>query len=331
MAGGTHRFAHPDLANTRGDGGQHDVHDSHATYHQSQHRDEQQNCGQRVRGFAGNTQQLSQVVDLVHGLRTMSRLESCENLFRRSRHLPRIGDREEQLLHFVACHEKAGYGVRNQDRLFRNFRLPKVSTRSLKTPTMTNGSPSSFISWPTAARSPVKPYSQVHRDYRHFAACADIALIEKASGQDLQIAYPLVLRRHAENEHISLFAAGNGDAVVQLEHGRRRGDAGYLTADRVHIFKREIVAGSAPVDAAALVVRHHHVGADGLDLAQDVFLPCEPDGDHQNERCGANHHAKSCQHEPRLLGAKGLDCDTDGLAENQLGMGCPLAALIAMR
>ena len=164
-------------------------------------------------------------------------------------------------------------------------------------------------------------------DDADLVARLDIAVVKKTSGQDLQIAYEEISPADAKHHDVALFAAGHGYVIVILDHGRGVADAGNALAHRTQVVEgQEVAGGVAIIDAAAGILGHHHVGADVLNLLQQVLLSGQPDGDDQDERRRPDHHAQRGQDETDLADAEGLDGDTEGLAEDQLGIS-PLLAV----
>jgi hypothetical protein len=56
-----------------------------------------------------------------------------------------------------------------------------------------------------------------------------------------------------------------------------------------------------------------------LDLVKDILLARHADGDHEDQRGRADHHAKSGESEAQFVAAESVIAKTDDLAENQLG------------
>ena len=77
----------------------------------------------------------------------------------------------------------------------------------------------------------------------------------------------------------------------------------------------------------ALIFRFNLVGADRLNLVEHILLAGHADGDHQDQRGGADHHAQSGQREPHFIAAESLVGETQDLAVNQLG-GCRSGAVV---
>ncbi len=63
--------------------------------------------------------------------------------------------------------------------------------------------------------------------------------------------------------------------------------------DRLHIVDGQCVtAGVGDAFPTALVFRINPIGANGLNLVQEVLLPSKTDGGHQNQGGSADHHAE---------------------------------------
>ena len=92
---------------------------------------------------------------------------------------------------------------------------PKVSTRSRKVPMTVKGSPLSLISWPDSRIGrTVECGGQLLRDDRDLVARLGIGIVEEAARQHFQVANIQILPGNAEHQDVTLFAAGNRDAVV---------------------------------------------------------------------------------------------------------------------
>jgi hypothetical protein len=68
----------------------------------------------------------------------------------------------------------------------------------------------------------------------------------------------------------------------------------------------------------ALILRVDQVGPDGLDLVQHILLAGHADGDHQNERGGADHHAQRGQKKSHLVAHEGLVSEAENLAQRHV-------------
>ena len=84
---------------------------------------------------------------------------------------------------------------------------------------------------------------------------------------------------------------------------------------RLHILDRHGIGRGVDALRSALVVGINHVGADGLQLAQDVLLSREPDRGHQNHRGRAHRHGQRRERELKFVAAEGVVGEVQDLAE----------------
>ena len=110
---------------------------------------------------------------------------------------------------------------------------------------------------------------------------------------------------------VALLATADGNAVVQRNHRRRGNDPRHLLQHRVHVIDGQQIGGHVAL-RSALVFGIDQVGPNRLNLVQHVLLARHPDGDHQNQRSRANHHAQRRQRETHLVAAESVV----GKAEN---------------
>ena len=138
----------------------------------------------------------------------------------------------------------------------------------------------------------VELLGQILRDDADFVVGLRILLVEETSGEHDQVAHLQVLGIHTHDLKVAFLAVPDGNALVQRNHRRRGGDAGNLLLHRQHVVDGErVVAGVGDALSAAFVLRVDQVGADRLNLIENVLLPGEADGRHQDQRRGADHHA----------------------------------------
>jgi hypothetical protein len=105
-----------------------------------------------------------------------------------------------------------------------------------------------------------------------------------------------------------------------LGDGRRSHDTGDDFLDGVEVIDGERVrVGVADVRGAAEVFRRDFVGADGLDLVEDELAASHANGDDENERRRADHHAQCSQDEAHFVAAKSIVGKRDDLADGHVG------------
>ena len=79
-----------------------------------------------------------------------------------------------------------------------------------------------------------------------------------------------------------------------------------------------VVSGVGDALASTLILSIDEVGADSLNLIEDVLLPCKPDGGHQDQGCRANYHAERGQGEPHLVADKRVVGKTEDLTQREV-------------
>ena len=110
-------------------------------------------------------------------------------------------------------------------------------------------------------------------DDRDFVTRLGIGIVEEAARQHFQVANVKILPGNAERQDVALLAAGDGNAVVVFDQRRSVADTRYLLAYGIQIVEGEKVAVDvAAVNAAAGILGDHHVGADVLNLLQQILL-----------------------------------------------------------
>ena len=74
-----------------------------------------------------------------------------------------------------------------------------------------------------------------------------------------------------------------------------------------------------PRDRATVVLQLDLVGANAGELVERILLSCGSERGHEDDGCGADHHAQHGQEEARLTGTKAVDRQPDDLAEHHGG------------
>ena len=131
--------------------------------------------------------------------------------------------------------------------------------------------------------------------------------VEKSSREHYQISHDPVLGIHPEDLNVPFLSSTNGNSFAQRNHGRCGDDAGHVFLRRLHVGEGKWVGrhvGDAL--AAADVLGINEIGADSLDLVQHVLLAGHADGDYQDQRRRANHHAQRGQREADFVATKGV-------------------------
>src|SRR5229473_5855274 len=140
-----------------------------------------------------------------------------------------------------------------------------------------------------------------------FVARLRVLFIEETARENDQVAHKLVFGINPQNPHVAFLAAADGDAFIEGHDRRRVHNSRYLNEHGIHIFYGERVrVDIGDALSAAHVLRENQVGADGLDLVQDVLLTGHANGDYENQRCGPYYHAESSQRKTYFVAAKGV-------------------------
>ena len=133
------------------------------------------------------------------------------------------------------------------------------------------------------------------QDDRSLGVRFGVLLIEEAAGGDAQVAHHLVLRGDAEQHRLLGDSAAHADAVVELQHRRRRHDARHLDDHGTHIVAGHQVgrAGVIRPDHIASGVHHLHlVGADAGDGIERILLAGIADRVDEHDRGRTDNHAQ---------------------------------------
>ena len=127
----------------------------------------------------------------------------------------------------------------------------------------------------------------------------------------------MVFGINAQNPNVALLAAADGDAFIEGHYRRSVHDSGHLDEHGIHIVYGERVrVDIGDALSAAYVLRENQVGADGLDLIQDVLLAGHADGNYENQRCGTDYHAEGGQGETYFVAAKGVIGESQDFSES---------------
>ena len=236
-----------------------------------QHEDERQRVGNSSR----HGKQLGQVLHAVDRLRTMPRLQHALDGRGRRDHILRSGHGKIDLIHRCRRHEEAADRVRNQHGVFLNFRLPEgvhaflehAHDRERKTAAQLDD-----LADRTGART-VEFLRQLLGDHARLC-CGRRSLRNRRSvRQELSDCARADTRGRRRGPGCRFACPPPTLMRSSKRHGGRRGhDAGDLLAHRLHILHGHGVGRRVDALRSALVVGINHVGADGLQLAQDVLL-----------------------------------------------------------
>ena len=168
-------------------------------------------------------------------------------------------------------------------------------------------------------RAAVKALGQLLGQQGDLLAEVDVAGVEKPAGEHHQVAHRLVVFVGADDQQTSLLLAVDQHAVVVVHRCRWRRRCGRPAA-RARPARRPVLTKSASTSAddllrADFVGREDHVRTHAFDLFQDVIAAGERDGDHQDDRGGADDHAESREERTHGIAAQGLEAETQRFAE----------------
>ncbi len=140
--------------------------------------------------------------------------------------------------------------------------------------------------------------------------------VEEASCEHHQVANAQVLGIHTEDGDVTFPATADRYALVEVDHRRGSGHAGHFLLHRLQIFDGQGVRrGAADALRAPLILCVNQVGTDRLNLVEYVLPAGHADGDNQNQRGGADHHAQGGEGEAHLITAESVEGKAENLAE----------------
>ncbi len=70
---------------------------------------------------------------------------------------------------------------------------------------------------------------------------------------------------------------------------------------------------------APWVLSVDEIGADALDLIENVLTAGHADGDHQDQGCGSDHHSQRSEDEAHLVAAESVVGETHDFAQGHFG------------
>jgi len=156
-----------------------------------------------------------------------------------------------------------------------------------------------------------------------------VLIVEETAGFYLEVANLLVLRADAEEHGVFGDAAADGDAVVELQHGRAGGDAGNLGIDGLHVFEGHEVRRADvvwPHDDAAGVLHLDFVRAEAGDGVERVLATGKTDGGYENDGRRTDDHAEHGEEKTCLAGGEAFHGQPEGFAEGNGGTGAAQGA-----
>ncbi len=146
-----------------------------------------------------------------------------------------------------------------------------------------------------------------------------ILLVEEPSRRDNQIPHMQVIGIDAKNRDIFFSAVSDGNSVGELSYRRRGDNTRHFLLNGMEILDSQWIGiGIADVRRAAQVLCPNLIGANGLDLVEHILAAGHPDSDHQDERCGTNHHAQCSQDETNLVTAKSIVSEAQNFADGHV-------------
>src|SRR5262249_29893028 len=136
------------------------------------------------------------------------------------------------------------------------------------------------------------------------------------------VAHETVFGIDAEDLNVPFLARAYGNALGEVDDGRGGNDAGDLHADRIQILDGEgVECGGGDVLRTALIFSPDYVGADRLDQVEHVLPAGHGNGDYQDQRGRADHHAQGGEGEADTVTAEGVVGKTQDFAQRHPGPG----------
>ena len=195
---------------------------------------------------------------------------------------------------------------------------PKVSTRSLKVPMMVKGRPVSLMTLPDGGlRRAVDFDRHFFGDDADFVVSLRILLNRKICRRERPgCALAGIRDRRRESETSFSLPLPTGTRSESWTTGEAATMPGTSSLHGLQIVDGERVGvGVADVRRAAQIFRPDLVGADGLNLVEDVLPSGHADGDDKDERGGADDHAQRGQHEAHFVAAESVVGEGENLAQ----------------
>src|SRR6185437_13406546 len=314
------RLADADFADAGAYCGQHDIHDSDAADQQYDRGDCQQNHGEDVRGALSQRDESRQVAHVVDRFGAMAALDDALDLVGGGLNHRRIGNREVDQLHGRCFHEIARHRVGHDEGVGSDFGLPEGVDALMESPD-DGERQAAELDRPAhgSFRRTVDLPRKLVGNETDLVVSLLVLLIKEASGGNDQVPHQPVLGINTENLYVSLLAFSHRDAVGQSDYRRRCCNAGDLLHRCSQVVDSEgVLSRVGDALRAAFVLGVNFVGADSLNLIQDVLLAGEADSDHQDQRSGSDYHANRRQHETDFVAAEGVVSEAQNLAECEL-------------
>src|SRR5580698_128372 len=315
---GADRFADADLAGALFHGDQHDVHDADAADEQRDEGDQQENDRERERNILCGAEDGGEGLHVVFGAGRMTAVKNLSNAALDGIDLiGALGLRVESTQDLgagVVLHESQ----RNDDGFVFDFGEPKGRDALAEN---ADDREAKFAQTDRAADGIVETEGAIGDffcDEAHLAALLHVGRIEVAATHDHEAPNGLIAEGDADEIDWALFAASN-NRHRKLTRAGDFGDAGDLGFDGIHVVERNFVVERSGFAAGVDQLDVNHVGADRFDLADDIFLAGERDGDDEHDTSAADDDAERGENRADLVGAECVDSDREGFTQGHHG------------
>src|ERR1019366_3058452 len=316
-AGGPEGQADTDLVGALCDGGQHDIHDADAGDSQGDAGHQQQCQGKDQRDVARRLDEGSQGLHLVAGAGAVTGLEDLLYAPRHAVHLFGGTRAHVERIDALGGCEVALHGDRDDEGIALDLGLPvglHLLAEGANHGELQVVQVNDLVERGGAAAEHI--LRQVIGQERHLLALRDIVLIEEPAGADDEVAHGGVGGVGAVDLDV-LVPVVDANAVDIRHYAGGRQDVGAeFLADGLDVGEFDgIGVGSRAGRGDPRVIGKDQIGADTLDFLQNVVAADQGDGDHQDDRGGANRHGEGGEQAPYGVGAQGGDAELKGFLE----------------
>ena len=248
----------------------------------------------------------------------MTRLQDALDLAGSYGHHGRILHRKIHQLHAGSFGEIAAHAERNQHGVADHLRFSEGIDALFECP---NDGKGQAVQFNYLAHRRLLGTVNLQRhllgDDPDFVVRLGVLEVEEASCENHQVADAQVFGIHTEDGDVTFPATADRYAFVEVDDRRGSGHAGHFLLHRSQIFNGQRVRRStADALRPPLILCVNQVGADRLNLVEYVLPAGHADGDNQNQRGGADHHAQCGEREAHLVTAESVEGKTENLAES---------------
>ncbi len=246
-------------------------------------------------------------------------LDDALDLFCGVGYLVHVAHGKVDLLHVLRSSEIPAHRIGNQDGLVLDLGIAKVVETLLEDADNGERNAADFESRTHSLVVAAEPFAGKQLgDHGALDVGRIILVVEKTAHGHQQVADVLVLRADTQHQRILDHARPKGDALMHFKHGRGVDHARHPGYHGLFVVEGEGVVVEDALrrsSAAAGVFQLDGVGLDLLQFLEDVLLAGHSNGDHPDERGGANDHAQRGKRKSHLAGAEALHGELQDLAE----------------